>query len=282
MVDQIFRKMAWIAGVLLLVLFVTSQGCAPLNSGPAARWPDSRERIGTLQVMTGQNVFLNRRPASSGMVVYNGDNVSTGENSKARVRFFQGGFVELDQNTDPDFIMKAYCLLVKIFKGQVYAEGSDICIETPESESLLDSAVNIKVLPGLTIATVLKGKLTIRRPKYLVIRGHQQARIRKTTIENVRSLSRQEVERVTEWRRGIGPRGEQLEDTKQEQCRGYARTAIRQNQENLKRGCGFTGPRWTSDFTGHYQWCLKVPEEFAESETRARKEALNTKCHVVQ
>ncbi|MCF8039166.1 MAG: hypothetical protein K9K79_07605 [Desulfohalobiaceae bacterium] len=73
-----------------------------------------------------------------------------------------------------------------------------------------------------------------------------------------------------------------MEDTKQEQCRGYARTAIRQNQENLKRGCGFTGPRWTSDFTGHYQWCLKVPEEFAESETRARKEALNTKCHVVQ
>lgn len=132
MIDRILKRTAVISGVFLAFLVIFFQGCVPQQTGMINRppQPDSREIIGTLQAM-GDRVFVNHRPASTGMRVYNGDNVSTGENSKAIVRFLQGGFVELDENTDPDFIKKAYCLFIKVFRGQVYVEGKNICIETP-------------------------------------------------------------------------------------------------------------------------------------------------------
>ncbi len=40
-------------------------------------------------------------------------------------------------------------------------------------------------------------------------------------------------------------------------CSAYARTAVQENNQNLRRGCGFTGPRWQSDFRVHYDWCMR-------------------------
>lgn len=155
-------------------------------------------------------------------------------------------------------------------------------LRRPEMDGFLDSALNVKVFPGLTIATVFKGKLTIKRPRYLVLTRNQQASIRKTAVQEVRSLSRRELDQVIEWRQ-MRPRDDQF-GSKKEKCREYAGLALKQNQENIQRRCGFSGPRWSSDFNGHYQWCLKVPQEFAESETRARREALQQKCtqHIIK
>jgi len=57
-------------------------------------------------------------------------------------------------------------------------------------------------------------------------------------------------------------------------CDEYARIAVSQNEQNLRRRCGFTGPRWTSDYNAHYQWCLGVQWEAADSESRAREHEL--------
>ena len=57
-------------------------------------------------------------------------------------------------------------------------------------------------------------------------------------------------------------------------CEHYARTAVEQNEENLRRGCGFVGGRWQSNYDEHYNWCLEVPPEDAEAENRARRELL--------
>jgi TolB-like protein len=58
-------------------------------------------------------------------------------------------------------------------------------------------------------------------------------------------------------------------------CRNYARTAVEQDEENLRRGCGFEGGRWHSDYDMHYNWCMEVPQEDAESENRIRQELLD-------
>jgi hypothetical protein len=62
---------------------------------------------------------------------------------------------------------------------------------------------------------------------------------------------------------------------KQRRCKQYADTAVRQNRLNVKKDCGFTGPGWSSDHKGHYNWCLKVSENAAHQETQSRKIALD-------
>ena len=57
-------------------------------------------------------------------------------------------------------------------------------------------------------------------------------------------------------------------------CQQYARTAVSQNQENMRRGCGFTGARWTNEYQGHYNWCLAAQQSLADAETKARADAL--------
>jgi hypothetical protein len=46
-------------------------------------------------------------------------------------------------------------------------------------------------------------------------------------------------------------------------CEWYARTAVKQQQENEQRKCGFKGQSWTSDLKSHLTWCAGVsPDEW--------------------
>ncbi len=60
-------------------------------------------------------------------------------------------------------------------------------------------------------------------------------------------------------------------------CKTYARTAVGQNEQNAKQGCGLCGRRWQSSVDNHYQWCLTQPQNAADAETRKRKDILE-KC----
>ena len=53
----------------------------------------------------------------------------------------------------------------------------------------------------------------------------------------------------------------------------YARQAVAQNQENLRKGCGYTGPRWSNDYQGHFNYYMDYPDR-AAAEARARAAAL--------
>jgi hypothetical protein len=73
------------------------------------------------------------------------------------------------------------------------------------------------------------------------------------------------------------PAGFTCKSTPNARCAQYARRAVSLNQENLQRGCRYTGGRWTSDYQGHYNWCLSAPPSAVASETRAREESIK-KC----
>jgi hypothetical protein len=53
-------------------------------------------------------------------------------------------------------------------------------------------------------------------------------------------------------------------------CAIYANTATRQAEENLSRGCGYSGPRWSLDTGWHYTWCRGQPYGLAQSEIHYR------------
>jgi hypothetical protein len=42
----------------------------------------------------------------------------------------------------------------------------------------------------------------------------------------------------------------------EEACKRYATEAVRQNQQNQQLQAGFKPPVWSSDFKGHYNWCM--------------------------
>lgn len=47
----------------------------------------------------------------------------------------------------------------------------------------------------------------------------------------------------------------------QSTCDWYARTAVKQQQENEQKKCGFKGPDWSSDVKAHATWCAGVPAD---------------------
>ena len=62
-------------------------------------------------------------------------------------------------------------------------------------------------------------------------------------------------------------------------CYSYAGFAVTQNQENIMKGCGFSGPQWNSSHSYHFAWCMDGDNwKLAKDETDQREYALDNKC----
>ncbi len=55
----------------------------------------------------------------------------------------------------------------------------------------------------------------------------------------------------------------------------YATTAVKQARRNIRRGCGYYGERWTTDYNRHYRYAYKTRRYRAESELDVRERLLN-------
>jgi hypothetical protein len=56
-------------------------------------------------------------------------------------------------------------------------------------------------------------------------------------------------------------------------CNWYADMAIKQQQQNEVRKCGFTGPEWSTNRQAHLAWCgTQSPDSWkAQAQNRERK-----------
>lgn len=65
-------------------------------------------------------------------------------------------------------------------------------------------------------------------------------------------------------------------DSADPRCGQYGMTAARQAQENVARGCGFTGDRWNAAYLPHFAWCQSpgVSDADLKRESDARVAAL--------
>ncbi len=60
----------------------------------------------------------------------------------------------------------------------------------------------------------------------------------------------------------------------QANCDWYAKTAVRQQQINETKLCGFTGLSWHKDLAAHRKWCLGVPPDAWKAEAQKRSQEL--------
>lgn len=57
-------------------------------------------------------------------------------------------------------------------------------------------------------------------------------------------------------------------------CSSYAKLSLKQQQENVRKNCGFSGPEWTSDMKALVTWCSKSPPQAAQAMLQKRNAAL--------
>jgi hypothetical protein len=61
----------------------------------------------------------------------------------------------------------------------------------------------------------------------------------------------------------------------QSNCDWYARTALRQQQDNEQRKCNFSGPEWSWDLKAHMTWCATANPDQWKAEAQKRERELN-------
>ncbi len=61
-------------------------------------------------------------------------------------------------------------------------------------------------------------------------------------------------------------------------CRDYATLAVIKAGENLAYRCGYSGPRWATNYAAHYAWCRGALRPVLASERMARHRMIIA-CH---
>jgi hypothetical protein len=59
-------------------------------------------------------------------------------------------------------------------------------------------------------------------------------------------------------------------------CSWYATTALKQQQQNEQRKCGFKGPEWSSNRQAHAAWCASQAPDRWKKEAQRREQLLAT------
>ncbi len=194
------NRAALLFAAVVVALVVLDVGA----SLPAGAPDPGREAIGTLGV-TGPGVSVNGTQVLSGVTIYSGDEISTGSATSAIVLFSDGGFFQIDQNTDPSFLTEAIegvrCILVRFFDGQGYGDDTHTCIDTSATTAAMGSAVNVRVTRQQTVLTLLRGQLVVTRPRRADLRPGDEvtAEAGRSTI-TVRPLSPAQLRERTAWR----------------------------------------------------------------------------------
>lgn len=158
-----------------------------------------REYVGRLDV-DGPNAFLNGKRTGDGARVYIGDRVSTGFATSVKVFLQGGGYVQLDQNTDPDFLREGGCLLIQILTGRVFIDGTGVCIETPSISARQASQVHYAVSSATTETVVLAGSVVMRRPAQVTLSQYDYYVVSGNQAQAPRRLAPQAAIALAAWR----------------------------------------------------------------------------------
>ena len=59
-------------------------------------------------------------------------------------------------------------------------------------------------------------------------------------------------------------------------CDWYAKTALKQQQDNERLKCGFKGDAWNADLKAHAVWCQSVPPDAWKEQAKKRNQELAT------
>jgi hypothetical protein len=181
-------------------------GCLPI---PQDR-PNSNNSIARIDYRWGENAFINGNKARQGAQVYSGDNVSTKAATSVSVAFNDGGFMQLDANTDPDFqkwFEMGRCIIEAFVQfGQVYVETGNRCdflIDDGHLEAIAHTKFNLEVHRGYSVLSVIQGEIQLRSPKQLRVSSNQQLTVYRNGHTKIKPLSQDKIQQILQWRKPV-------------------------------------------------------------------------------
>jgi hypothetical protein len=183
------------------LLALSMVGCETTAPGPVV---PTRAFIGVIRVVGGPAVFLNGVAVATGTSVFAGDRVSTGPGGGALIELAHGGFVQLDERTDPffEYVRDGACLLIKgIGAGNVRIFATDVCAQDVlGTQGITRSDINWEVTANRSVITVADGSFTMTAPVQRTLRAGEQATVMAGRVTVV-PLSPERLRAVTAWQR---------------------------------------------------------------------------------
>lgn len=112
-----------------------------------------------------------------------------------------GGYVQLDEKTDPDFFREAGCLVVQLLTGRIFVDGSGICVRGPDFAARQNSRVQYEHFGTRTQIVVLEGSTTMQRPANVTLTQYHSYSITAGRVDGPpRRITPQDAERRAAWR----------------------------------------------------------------------------------
>jgi hypothetical protein len=163
--------------------------------------PPDPNLIGTLEI-DGPNGYLNEQNVAGTHHLMINDHVATGPGTSAKIIFLHGaGQVQLDENTDPWFILGAGgCIIVKMLHGQLYADAKRVCIQGDDLSLAMGSKINLRSNGKSHELTVIEGRVEVSRPVSQVLVSGQQLRYVPGSPPIFNSLTAEQIRNTTVWR----------------------------------------------------------------------------------
>jgi hypothetical protein len=122
----------------IALVLVATVACAPIDTQTAEL------------AVSGENVQVNGLPARDGMAVRNGDRISTGDRSWARIAWADGTSLSLDQNADPIVAWDGDVLVVSVGYGWFLIDTGDMRVRIVNelAEVVTEARACVSVRPG--------------------------------------------------------------------------------------------------------------------------------------
>ena len=162
---------------LIMLLALLLPACTPLPPAPMpsqGQGPPVLRPVGRITFIEGPNAFVDRgnhgagQPAQLGQALLAGDRFYTGPATRMKIDFWNGGYVELDENTDPSLFQDLNCLVVSLFRsGRIFVDKSNACVESLGTKSQQFSKVAYSVMPAASTylqITVVEGEARTLQP----------------------------------------------------------------------------------------------------------------------
>ena len=171
--------------------------------------------VGTLDVV-GSAVRVDGKPAVNGQPFRSGQNLSTGPVSTVYLQFPSGGYIQLDENTDPVFTLvwddAGHCF-IDAFQG---LQGQAYQLTNPECRTRFtlmgvswthqgEAQFNLRVSGGSAELTVLEGKLVTTGPKRQEFGEGYRITLGRAGIQSVRLLSPEQIRALLQWQAPFPP-----------------------------------------------------------------------------
>lgn len=193
------RSLLRVAAPALVSAAVALSSCAPQPARPVGP-----EEIATLRT-SGPNVAVNGRLAVDGMRIRNRDYIETGPESYAQINFDTGGFVLLNEHTDPFFEQytgPGSCVIeFTITLGAGYGESGKCSFRalTEYLDSVVFSSFLVEAERQEARFWLLEGTAAVERPMETRLGRRQTVRATQTEFEGPRAITDAELSLILDW-----------------------------------------------------------------------------------